>query len=98
MSKLEFYARPLVAFDPANKKHRAYFYEFQTKMSWGACPVRFICPDQTGMDLVSFIQRQMLEFYTKKEFGAHSESASTVVRNGKKIAQKTKKLVDKTSK
>jgi len=50
------------------------------------------------MDLVSFIQRQMLEFYTKKEFGAHSESASTVVRNGKKIAQKTKKLVDKTSK
>jgi len=28
MSKLEFLARPLVAFDPYNKDHRRYYAEF----------------------------------------------------------------------
>ena len=68
MSRLEYYGRPLVAFDPANKDHRRYYYEFITSRSWSNCPVRFILPDETGSNLVSMIQRQMLEYYVSKEF------------------------------
>jgi len=35
MSKLEFYARPLVAFDPSNKQHRRHYYEFLRSRTWG---------------------------------------------------------------
>lgn len=68
MSKLEYYGRPLVAFDPSNKEHRRYYNEFLKYGGWGTCPVRFICPTETGRDLISMIQRQMLEYYVTKEF------------------------------
>ncbi len=70
MSKLEYYNRPLVAFDPNNKDHRAYFHQFLLTRAWGRCPVRFICPDEHGAGgLVDMVQRQLIEYYTKKEFG-----------------------------
>lgn len=68
MSRLEYYARPLVAFDPANKEHRRHYYEFQRSASWGSCPVRFICPEDHGLDLISMIQHQLLAYYVDKEF------------------------------
>ena len=68
MSKLEFYARQLVAFDPANKQHRRYYYEFLESRTWGRCPVRFICPEQTGADLVKMMQTQLVDWYVKQEF------------------------------
>ena len=68
MSKLEFYARPLVAFDPADKQHRKWYFEFIQHNTWGRCPVRFICPNQSGMDLVKMIQQQLVDYYVKKEF------------------------------
>lgn len=68
MSKLEYYARPLVAFDAKNKEHRRFYFEFVKSHSWGHCPVRFIVPDESGWDLISMIQRQLLEFYVHKEF------------------------------
>lgn len=69
MSRLEFYSRPLVAFDPANKEHRRWYYQFLKKMSWGHCPVRFICPEDSGFDLTIMIRNQLIDYYTRKEFG-----------------------------
>jgi hypothetical protein len=68
MSRLEYYNRPLVAFDAANKEHRRFYNQFLTENTWGRCPVRFICPAETGMDLVKMIQKQMVEYYVKQEF------------------------------
>jgi hypothetical protein len=68
MSRLEFYARPLVAFDPANKDHRRYYNEFMEYRGWGSCPVRFICPETTGSDLVKMITNSLVDYYVQKEF------------------------------
>ena len=88
MSKLEFYSRPLVAFDPKNKAHRRWYYDFVEYRGWGTCPVRFICPDANGFDLTVMIRNQLVEYYIKKEF---ETSRKTVV-------QKRKKTVDRRSK
>ncbi len=87
MSKLEFYARPLVAFDPKNKDHRRWFHQFMEYGGWGPCPVRFICPDESGSDLVKMITRQLVDYYIEKEF-----------KSGKKVVQKGSKTVDKQPK
>lgn len=89
MSKLEYYSRPLVAFDSNNKDHRRWYYQFVEYGGWGKCPVRFICPDDSGMDLTLMIRNHLVEFYTKKEFGKERE---------KLVAQKKQKTVDKTKK
>lgn len=73
MSKLEFYARPWVAFDPTNKDHRRWYYQFMEARTWGHCPVRFICPEESGMDLTIMIRNQLIEYYTAKEFGKEKE-------------------------
>jgi hypothetical protein len=69
MSKLEFFSRPLVAFDPYNKDHRRYYAEFLEYGGWGKCPVRFICPDDTGSDLTVMIKNHLVQFYIDREFG-----------------------------
>lgn len=81
MSRLEFWARPLVAFDPSNKDHRRYYAEFLAYGGWGKCPVRFVCPSETGSDLVKMITRLLVEHYVQKEF--------------KPVVQKKTKTVDK---
>lgn len=68
MSRLTYFGRPFTAFDPANKEHRKWFAEFQTRKSWGKCPVRFIIPDDSG-DLLTLIQRRLVDYYTQREFG-----------------------------
>lgn len=68
MSRLEFYQRPLVAFDAANKEHRRWYAEFQKSTTWGHCPVRFICPEDSSMDLPGVIMRQLLDYYVTREF------------------------------
>lgn len=67
MSKLQYHQRPLVAFSAVNKDHRRWFAEFQRYNTWGRCPVRFIIPDESG-DLITMIQRRLIDFYVKKEF------------------------------
>ncbi len=70
MSKIEYYNRPLVAFDPSNIEHRNYFHQFLLTQAWGRCPVRFICPDERGPEgLVGIITRQLVDYYARKEFG-----------------------------
>jgi hypothetical protein len=68
VSKLEFYARPWVAFDPANRDHRKWYHDFIQYRTWGRCPVRFICPDDQGNDLTIMIRNQLVEYYVRQEF------------------------------
>lgn len=69
MSRLEYLARPLVAFDASNKDHRRYYAEFVAYRGWGKCPVRFICPEEHGYDLPTMIQRSLNVYYIEQEFG-----------------------------
>jgi hypothetical protein len=69
MSKLEYFARPLVAFDPYNKDHRRYYAEFLEYGGWGRCPVRFICPEDSGSDLTVMIRNILIQYYIDREFG-----------------------------
>ena len=69
MSKLAFFARPLVAFDPSNKDHRRYYAEYLEYGGWGRSPVRFACPDDHGFDLPGMIQKLLIQHYVDREFG-----------------------------
>jgi len=68
MSALELHGRPYVVFDPNNKNHRRYYNDFVETASWGACPVRFVVPEDHG-DLITMIQRSLVNFYVQREFG-----------------------------
>ncbi len=71
MSRLQLFGRPWVVFDPANKQHRKWFAEFNKKRTWGSCPVRFVVNDDHG-DLLTMIQRELIQHYVDKEFGKNS--------------------------
>ena len=58
-----------MAFDPYNKDHRRYYAEFLERGGWGRCPVRFICPEDSGSDLPTMIQRSLISYYIDREFG-----------------------------
>jgi hypothetical protein len=90
MSRLEFYARPLVAFDPKNKDHRRWYYDFVKFKGWGRCPVRFICPNDIGYDLTIMIRNELIDYYVNQEFKPVVRKQQT-----KTVAQKAKKTVDK---
>lgn len=97
MSRLEFYARPLVAFDPTNKDHRRWYYEFLEYKGWGKCPVRFICTEEHGSDLTIMIRNSIVEYYVNREFKPKVQSKlRTIVQ--KLVAQKKPKVVDKRTK
>jgi hypothetical protein len=55
-------------FDAKNREHRQWFAEFNKSGRWGRCPVRFVVNDDHG-DLVTQIQRELIQFYVDKEFG-----------------------------
>ncbi len=103
MSKLEFLSRPLVAFDPYNKDHRRYYAEFLEYGGWGRCPVRFICPDDYGMDMPTMIKNRLIEYYVDREFGggklaqerskALSDSADQMYREAGKLRQEAANLL-----
>ena len=57
-----------MAFDPHNKDHRRYYAEFLKRGGWGQCPVRFICPEDHGGDLISMIKNSLIAYYIEKEF------------------------------
>ena len=68
MSRLALYGRPWVVFDAKNREHRQWFAEFNKSGRWGRCPVRFVVNDDHG-DLITQIQRELIQFYVDKEFG-----------------------------
>ena len=69
MSKLQLHGRPWVVFDPNNKDHRRWFADFNRHSTWKRCPVRFVIDDDHG-DLITMIQRKLIEWYVSKEFDA----------------------------
>jgi hypothetical protein len=75
MSKLAFIGRPWVAFEASNAQHRAWFAEFRKLGTWGRCPVRFIIADDHG-DLITMIQRRLIDYYVSKEFEATAKEAA----------------------
>lgn len=68
MNFLHTKVRPFEVFDVQNRKHRELFAEFVRTGRWTHCPVRFVASEPTHID-VGTIQRQIIEFYTQKEFG-----------------------------
>lgn len=95
MSKLEYLQRPLVAFDPNNKDHRRYYAEFLAYGGWGRCPVRFIVPEDIGMDLPSMIKNRLIEFYIGREFGGTDLTqarAEEIRRNADEMYKRAGKL------
>jgi hypothetical protein len=72
MSKLQLFGRPWVVFDANNKDHRRWFADFNKNLSWKNCPVRFVVNEDHG-DLVTQIQRSLIQFYVDREFGSDSD-------------------------
>ena len=68
MRRLALFGRPWVVFDAENKEHRRWFAEFNRSLTWSNCPVRFVVDDDHG-DLVTMIQRNLIQYYVDKEFG-----------------------------
>lgn len=97
MSRLEFYSRPLIEFDANKPEHRALYYDFLQRGTWGHCPYRFIVPDVLDSNLVSMIQQKMLSYYVQREFETgHRVRNKTVAKKPQKtVSQKKVGLVDK---
>jgi hypothetical protein len=87
MSVLELSGRPYTVFDPEDKQHRSYYHDFVQSGTWGRCPWRFVVPEDHG-DLVTMIQRALVEFYVNKEFKDVAQKPQPLVR------QKKQKTVD----
>ena len=65
-------------FDPANKQHRGYFYEFMERGTWGRCPYRFIIQEGHRDSLVIQIQKMLLNYYINAEFQSNQKSKESV--------------------
>ena len=83
MSRLALYGRPYTVFDPKNKDHRKWFSSFNKDGTWGRCPVRFVVMDDHG-DLVSQIQRELIQYYVDKEFTRVENKTSKIDNKSKK--------------
>jgi hypothetical protein len=73
MSRLQLFGRPFVIFNATNKDHRRWFADFNKNLSWSRCPVRFVVNDDHG-DLITMIQRELIQYYVDKEFKKPSNS------------------------
>lgn len=83
MSRLNLFGRPWVVFDPANKEHRLHYHNFATTGSWGKCPFRFVVDEDHG-DLVTMIQRALIQYYSNKEFGSVVKEPQQKIRPKRK--------------
>ena len=79
MSRLNLFSRPWTVFDPANKEHRNHYHNFVVTRSWGNCPFRFVVPEDHG-DLITMIQRSLIEYYSNKEFGPVVKEQQSKIR------------------
>lgn len=92
-----------MAFDPYNKDHRRYYAEYLEYGGWGKCPVRFICPEDYGMDMPSMIKNRLIDYYIDREFGgsklatersrALSESADRMYKEAGQLRKEAQALL-----
>lgn len=75
MNFLANHNRPTEIFDVQNRKHRELFAQYVRTNRWDHSPVRFIASEPTHVD-IGTITRQMIEFYTQKEFGEKRQKKS----------------------
>ena len=83
MSRLALYGRPYVIFDATNREHRQWFANFNKSGAWGNCPVRFVVDDDHG-DLITMIQRSLIQFYVDKEFAKDRVRPKSVAKTQRK--------------
>lgn len=93
MSRLQLYGRPWVVFDATNKDHRRWFADFNKHLSWKDCPVRFVVNEDHG-DLITQIQRSLIQFYVDKEFGTEGNPKN----RPKSVVEKQQNRLTKTAK
>lgn len=93
MSRLQLYGRPWVVFNANNKDHRRWFADFNKNLSWKDCPVRFVVNEDHG-DLITQIQRSLIQFYVDKEFGTEDSPKN----RPKSVAEKQQNRLTKTAK
>lgn len=56
------------------------FREFQKTKTWANCPIRFVCNEGSDASIMlGVMQRQLLEYYTIKEFGK-TETKSEIIK------------------
>lgn len=67
MNTLDRFCRPMVVFDVENAVHRQHYKDFVRYNTWGRCPVRFEVPEEDGMNLVTMIERKMLDYYMSQD-------------------------------
>ncbi len=67
-NRLALFSRPKTIFDPANKLHRSDYLKFLETGSWRHCSLSFIIDDDS-LSVTYCIQKKMLAYYLKKEFG-----------------------------
>jgi hypothetical protein len=77
--------RPTEVFDVENRKHRELFAQYVRTNRWDHSPVRFVANEPTQVD-VGTMARQVVEYYTKKEFGDKGiKKELTARQNGVKL-------------
>lgn len=97
MSKLNLYGRPYVIFDAKNKDHRRWFADFNKNRTWSRCPVRFVVDQDVG-DLITQIQRELIQYYVDKEFGTELDprvrERTVAKKQQKKVNRNRQNVVD----
>jgi hypothetical protein len=83
MSKLQLHGRPWVVFNATNREHRQWFADFNKTAQWGRCPVRFVVNEDHG-DLITQIQRELIQYYVDKEFTVTRVRPKTVAKKQQK--------------
>ena len=73
-------------FDASNKDHRKWFADFNKNLTWSHCPVRFVIDDDAG-DLITMIQRKLIQHYVDKEFKSRPVAKKPQKRARKKPLQ-----------
>jgi hypothetical protein len=85
MNFLKTHMRPTEVFDVQNRKHRELFAEYVRTNRWDHSPVRFVASEPTQVD-VGTMSRQLLEFYSQREFGDKGGKKELTARqNGVKL-------------